>query len=178
MLRPAIFLDRDGTLMTDVAYCGDPADVAVFAGAAEALGRLRAHGYLLVLVTNQSGLGRGYFTEAAFAAVQEEFQRQLGPGLLDATYHCADAPEAATERRKPGAGMILEAAAEHGLDLGRSYFIGDSAVDLACGRRAGLAGVVLVRTGKNPAEAEQSEPDFLAGDLGAAADWILAQTTT
>ena len=175
MLRPAIFLDRDGTLMTDVAYCADPARVAVFPGAADALARLQARGYLLVLITNQSGIGRGYFTETHFRAVQDEFFRQLGPGFLTAAYHCPDAPDAATERRKPGAGMIFEAAAEHGIDLERSFLIGDSPVDLACGRRAGLAGVVLVGTGKNPDQARACGPHFLAGDLSAAADWILGR---
>jgi D-glycero-D-manno-heptose 1,7-bisphosphate phosphatase len=174
MLRPAIFLDRDGTLMTDVAYCGDPDLVAVFPDAPAALARLKARGYLLVLVTNQSGIGRGYITEAEFAAVQAEFFRQLGPQVFQAAYHCPDAPDFATERRKPGAGMIFEAAADHGLDLGRSFFIGDSAVDLACGRRAGLAGVVLVRTGRDPAQARHCQPDFLAQDLSEAVDWILA----
>ena len=176
MLRPAIFLDRDGTLMTDIAYCGDPAQVAVFSGAAPALARLKARGYLLVLVTNQSGLGRGYFTEADFAAVQAEFFRQLGDGVIDAAYHCADAPAAATGRRKPAPGMILEAAAEHAIDLSRSFLIGDSPVDLACGRNAGLAGVVLVRTGKDPGQAEHGQADFLANDLNAASAWILAHS--
>jgi D,D-heptose 1,7-bisphosphate phosphatase len=172
MLRPAIFLDRDGTLMTDVAYCGDPARVAVFPGAPAVLARLKARGYLLVLVTNQSGIGRGYFTEADFASVQAEFFRQLGPDLIDAAYHCPESPDAATARRKPGAGMIFEAAAEHAIDLGRSFLIGDGAVDLDC-RRAGLAGVVLVRTGKDPAATAHCQPDFLADDLDAAANWIL-----
>ena len=176
LLHPAIFLDRDGTLMTDVAYCGDPARVAVFPGAPAALARLRAGGYRLILVTNQSGIGRGYFTEADFARVQAEFFRQLGPGLIDAAYHCPDAPAAATERRKPGAGMLREAAAEHHLDLGRSFLIGDSPVDLACGRRASLAGVVLVRTGQDPARAALCQPDLLADDLDAAVTWILART--
>jgi D-glycero-D-manno-heptose 1,7-bisphosphate phosphatase len=161
--------------MTDVAYCGDPALVEVFPGAPVALRRLKAAGYALILVTNQSGLGRGYFSEADYAAVHAEFQRQLGPDLLDAAYHCGDAPEAATERRKPGAGMVMEAAAAHALDLSRSFLIGDSPVDLACGRRAGLAGVVLVRTGRDPAAAARSQPDFLADDLAAATNWILAR---
>jgi D-glycero-D-manno-heptose 1,7-bisphosphate phosphatase len=173
--RPAIFLDRDGTLMTDVAYCGDPARVEVFPGAPVALRRLKAAGYALILITNQSGIGRGYFSEADYSRVHNEFLRQLGAGLLDAAYHCADAPAAASERRKPGAGMVFEAAAEHGLDLGRSYLVGDSPVDLACGRRAGLAGVVLVRTGNDSAAAERTQPDFLADDFPAAADWILAR---
>src|SRR6187549_837149 len=87
---PAVFLDRDGTLMRDVDYCGDPTQVEVFAGAAEALGRLKANGYKLIIVTNQSGLGRSYFTEADYRAVEKEFLRQLGEGLIDATYYCPD----------------------------------------------------------------------------------------
>ena len=160
--------------MTDVDYCGDPSLVTVFPYARAALTRLKAAGYQLVLVTNQSGIGRGYFTEAAFTTVQDEFLRQLGPDLLDAAYHCPDAPDAATGRRKPGIGMLLEAAADHALDLGRSFLIGDSAVDLECGRRANLAGVVLVRTGKDPSQTRHCQPDFLADDLASAADWILA----
>lgn len=163
--------------MTDVAYCRDPAQVTVFPGAAAALSALKSRGFRLILVTNQSGIGRGYFSEADFAAVQHEFLHQLGPGLLDAAYHCPDAPDAATDRRKPGPGMLLEAAADHGIDLRRSFLIGDAAVDLDCGRRAGLAGVVLVRTGKDPAQAQHCQPDCFADDLTAAVDWILRQPT-
>src|ERR1700704_1060488 len=83
---PAVFLDRDGTIMRDVDYCGDPAEVEVFPGAAGALGRLKAGGYKLIIVTNQSGIGRGYFSETDYRAVEKEFLRQLGAGLIDATY--------------------------------------------------------------------------------------------
>ena len=98
---PAVFLDRDGTLMRDVDYCADPKDVQVFPQAAEALAELKQNGYKLIIVTNQSGIGRGYFTETAYRAVEAEFLRQLGNGLIDASYHCADLPRAAQSGASP-----------------------------------------------------------------------------
>ena len=176
---PAVFLDRDGTLMTDVEYCGDPTRVAVFPGTAAALARLREGGYRLVMISNQSGIGRGYFSEDDFRRVQAELTRQLGDtGRLDGVYHCAERPEAASERRKPGPGMILEAAADLGLDLPRSYIVGDSRADVEAGRRAGLAGAVFVLTGKAPEERLTCRPDAVAADLAAAAGWILERGTT
>ena len=170
---PAVFLDRDGTLMEDVDYCRDPAQVRVFPGAAEALRRLKARGFYLFIVTNQSGIGRGYFTEDDFQRVQSELIRQLGEGLFDAVYRCADAPDHATERRKPGWGMILEAWGQYPIDLARSYIVGDSGRDIEAGRRAGLAANVLVLTGKGHEQAVLCEPDFIAAGLAEAADWIL-----
>ena len=172
-LSPAVFFDRDGTLMEDAEYCRDPSQVIVYPDAAGTLRRLRMHGFHTFIVTNQSGIGRGYFTEDDFQRVQTELLHQLGDGLLDAVYHCPDAPDTATDRRKPGPGMILEAAREHGLDLTRSYMIGDSARDLEAARRAGLAASVLVLTGTGRAQLARCQPDFAAENLSSAADWIL-----
>jgi histidinol-phosphate phosphatase family protein len=176
-LTPAVFLDRDGTLMEEVNYCRDPALVSVFPDAAAALAQLRQRGFQIIMVTNQSGIGRGYFTEQEFQTVQAEVLRQLGEGLIDAVYFCPDAPDQATDRRKPGPGMILEAAAEHGIDLARSYLIGDTASDIECARRAGLAGSALVLTGHGRTHEEKCQPDCVASNLAAAADWVLQQDT-
>ena len=119
--RPAVFLDRVGTLMRDVDYCGDPRKVEVFPQAVEALRRLKQSGYKLIVITNQSGIGRGYFTEEDYRAVEAEFVRQLGEGLIDASYHAPDLPASNSIRRKPGPGMIFEAQHEHHLDLRRSH---------------------------------------------------------
>ena len=173
--RPAVYFDRDGTLMEDVDYCADPARVRVYADAPGALARLKERGYVLVMATNQSGIGRGYFTEADFARVQAECLRQLGPGLLDACYHCAEAPAGASLRRKPGPGMLLEGARDHRLDLARSYMVGDNWTDVECGRRAGVAASVLVLTGKGPEQAGRCRPDHVAAGLAGAADWILGR---
>jgi D-glycero-D-manno-heptose 1,7-bisphosphate phosphatase len=134
-LRRAVFFDRDGTLMEDVHYCGDPALVRVYPGVSEALMRLRAAGWAVFILTNQSGIGRGLITEDQYLEVQAEFLRQTG--TVDGSYYCADGPDAPSERRKPAPGMLLDAAREHGIDLAESWMVGDKAVDVECGRRAG-----------------------------------------
>lgn len=167
---PAVFLDRDGTLMRDVDYCGDPARVEVFPSAAEALRRLKRHGYKLVVITNQSGIGRGYFTEADYRLVEAEFLRQLGEGLIDASYYCPDLPNIHSIRRKPGPGMIFEAQREHRLDLRRSFLVGDKASDIGCGLNAGLK-TILVETGYG-AGATDCGADWIAADIAQAAEII------
>jgi len=144
-LRPALFIDRDGTLMEEVDHCCDPALVKAYPGAAEELTRARALGWATIIITNQSGIGRGYFTVEQFEAVQRELLRQLGD-VIDASYMAPDHPNNPTPRRKPAPGMLLEAAADHGLDLSRSWMIGDKAIDIECGKNAGTR-TILVETG-------------------------------
>ena len=170
---PAVFLDRDGTLMRDVDYCGDPREVQVFPEAAGALRRLKQNGYKLVVITNQSGIGRGYFTETDYLAVEAEFVRQLGHELIDASYHCPDLPRASSIRRKPGPGMIFEAQRDHLLDLRRSFLIGDKASDIGCGRNAGVR-TILVRTGYGAGQ-ENCGADWIARDIAHAAEIILTE---
>jgi len=158
-LRPALFLDRDGTLMEEVDHCRDPALVKAYPGASEELTRAKALGWATIIVTNQSGIGRGYFTEEEFRAVQLELHRQLGD-VIDASYMAPDHPDTPSPRRKPAPGMILEATAEHGIDLSRSWMIGDKAIDIECGRNAGVR-TILVETGYGRKTAECS-PDHRA----------------
>jgi len=167
----AVFFDRDGTLMEEVHYCGDPARVRVFPGVPEALRKLKAAGFRAFVITNQSGIARGLITEAQYHAVQEELLRQIGAGLIDAAYFCADPPAAPSTRRKPEPGMVLEAAAAYDIDLSRSYFIGDKSADIECGRRAGTR-TILVLTGY-PAEPD-SHPDFTARDIAEAVQIVLS----
>jgi D-glycero-D-manno-heptose 1,7-bisphosphate phosphatase len=167
----AVFLDRDGTVMRDVDYCGDPARVEVFPGAADALRRLKASGYKLIILTNQSGIARGYFSDDDYRAVEREFLRQLGGELIDATYYCSDLPDTSSPRRKPAPGMIFEAQRDHRLDLARSYIVGDKGSDIACGRNAGVR-TILVLTGYGARESD-SRPDWIARDLAHAAEIIL-----
>jgi D-glycero-D-manno-heptose 1,7-bisphosphate phosphatase len=166
----AVFFDRDGTLMEDVHYCGDPALVRVYPGVREAIRSLRAAGFGVFVVSNQSGIGRGLISEEQYRAVQEEFLRQAGE--IDGSYYCADAPEVPSTRRKPEPGMVLEAAAEHGIELGASWFVGDKAVDVECGRRAGTK-TIQVMTGYG---AEQRcEADLLCRDAVEAAAAIMSR---
>jgi D-glycero-D-manno-heptose 1,7-bisphosphate phosphatase len=150
-MRPAVFLDRDGTLMEEVDYCRDPEKVGILPGVSEGLARLKSAGYALVIVTNQSGLGRGRITPAEYEAVHARLIELLGVGLIDATYFCPDHPDRASDRRKPGAGMVLEAARDLGLDLSRSWLIGDKRSDVACALKAGVR-PVLVQTGYGAGE--------------------------
>ena len=166
----AVFFDRDGTLMEEVSYCADPALVRVFPGVPEALRRLKRAGFGIFLITNQSGIGRGLVTEPEYRAVHQEFLRQAGEGALDAAYYCPDPPGVPSACRKPEPGMVLEAAAEHAIDLSASYFVGDKAADIECGRRAGTR-TVLVLTGYG--RAQDCVPDFTCEDAVAAIDTIL-----
>jgi D,D-heptose 1,7-bisphosphate phosphatase len=170
-LTPAIFLDRDGTLMADTGYVGMVSDVRVFDGVREALAALKARGFLTVIVTNQSGIARGKFTLADYEAVHARFLALLGPGLIDATYMCAEHPDTAGDRRKPGPGMLLEAARDLGIDLTRSWMVGDRTTDLEAGRRAGVRSV-LVLTGED-ARDHSAQAEFVAKDFASAADFIL-----
>lgn len=167
----AVFLDRDGTIMHDVEYCGDPTRVEVFDGAAAALRRLKAAGFKIIVITNQSGIGRGYFSESDYRTVEAEAARQLGNEIVDATYFCPDAPDLASMRRKPAPGMIFEAARDHEIDLSRSFFVGDKRIDAECGRNAGVR-TILVQTGCERHE-QDGAADWLATDLGEAVDTIL-----
>jgi D-glycero-D-manno-heptose 1,7-bisphosphate phosphatase len=171
-LSPAVFLDRDGTLIREVNYCSDPKQVEIFAGVPEALQRLRNAGYKLILITNQAGIGRGYFTEAQYRLVEAEVARLVLPATFDGVYFCADHPDSATERRKPGTGMVIEAQREHDVDLARSFFVGDKAIDVECGRKAGVR-TILVKTGYG-ADETHANPDWVADDFSAAADIILS----
>jgi D-glycero-D-manno-heptose 1,7-bisphosphate phosphatase len=171
-LTPAIFLDRDGTLIEDTGYVARAEDVRVYPGTPEALTALKARGFRTVIVTNQSGIARGLFSEADYHAVHARLMELLGPGLIDAAYFCADHPECATDRRKPRAGMLLEAARDLGLDLPRSWMIGDRPGDLEAGRRAGCR-TILVRTGEG-ARASADLADHVAADFASAAAYLLA----
>jgi D-glycero-D-manno-heptose 1,7-bisphosphate phosphatase len=173
-LSPAVFIDRDGTIMQDVDYCSDPQQVKIFPRVAEALRRLKSKGFKVIIITNQSGIGRGFFTVEQYRAVEAEVLRQLGDGLIDATYFCPDVPGQHSSCRKPAPGMIVEATREHQIDLARSFLIGDKEIDAECGRNVGVR-TIRVRTGFDR-ETAGSMADWVAEDLPAAAEIILNTT--
>jgi D-glycero-D-manno-heptose 1,7-bisphosphate phosphatase len=167
---PATFVDRDGTIMQDADYCSDPKQVQIFPGVPEALRRLKSNGFKLIIITNQSGIGRGLFTIDQYRAVEAEVLRQLGDGLIDSTYFCPDVPGQHSSCRKPAPGMILQAAREHKIDLARSFLIGDKEIDAECGRNAGVR-TIRVQTGPQR-DMTSTIADWVAADLVEAAEII------
>jgi D-glycero-D-manno-heptose 1,7-bisphosphate phosphatase len=170
-LSSAVFIDRDGTIMEDTDYCSDPNDVRIFPGVVEALGRLKSRGFKLIIITNQSGIGRGLFTLDQYRVVESEVLRQLGKGLVDATYYCPDAPGQDSKCRKPAPGMVVKAARDHQIDLSRSFLIGDKEIDVECAHNAGVR-AIRVRTGIQR-DVTGSNAEWVADDVPASVQIIL-----
>jgi D-glycero-D-manno-heptose 1,7-bisphosphate phosphatase len=171
----AVFFDRDDTIIKNVPYLGDPAQVLLLPGAAESLARLHHAGYLLFLVSNQSGVGRGLITVEQVQAVTAEMMRQLGQNYFTRILNCYEEPAATgVIRRKPSPQVVFETAREFALDLTRSYFVGDRLADVLAGRNAGCR-TILVLSGHNRAERPLSIQlaQVVAEDLTAVADHIL-----
>lgn len=185
--QAAVFLDRDGTINQDVDYLSRAEDVELIPGAGQAIARLNRAGLAVVVVSNQSGLARGYFDWGDLAKVQAEINRQLAEhgAKVDAYYVCPHLPppqgkvyELAIECdcRKPKPGLIMRAASQMALDLEESFMVGDRQRDVSSGRAANLTSI-LVETGQDDgAEPEPGqEPHFIARDLAQAVDWILGR---
>jgi D-glycero-D-manno-heptose 1,7-bisphosphate phosphatase len=177
----AVFLDRDGTIIEERNYLFRVEEVEIIPGAAAALGRLCRAGFKLFIVSNQSGVGRGYFTLAEVEKVNQYLLSELErEGVrFERIYIAPEAPNAPSRGRKPSPQFLLDARDECGVDLARSYMIGDKLIDLECGWNAGVKKCLLVRTGYG-AELERTSADDLAAavvvdDLPAAAQWIVEQ---
>lgn len=178
MKKPAraVFIDRDGVLIHDADYLASVKGLKVYAGAARALGILRQAGFKIVIVTNQSGVARGYFTLTAVKKIHAELKRRLAKAgaRWDAIYISPHGPKSGHPWRKPGTGMLLAAKKKLGLDLKGSYLVGDKTSDIECARRAGCAGI-LVRTGKGGRDQEYTaKPAIIRRDLLSAARWIVS----
>lgn len=176
--RRAVFLDRDGVVTVEGgAYVTRPDDLRLLSGAAEAVARLTAAGWPVFLFTNQAGVGRGCLTLETLEAIHARLCAEIGAagGHLTSIYACIHAPEAGCDCRKPKPGLLLQAAAEHSLDLSACYVVGDSPRDIAAAHAAGCR-ALLVLTGHTPvydaATFPPPPPDHVFPDLAAAADWL------
>jgi D-glycero-D-manno-heptose 1,7-bisphosphate phosphatase len=185
--RPAVFLDRDGTINEQMGYINHSSRFILLPGTAEAIRTLNEHNIPVVVVTNQSGLARGYFPLSLLDEVHAKMKRQLAAegAHIDGLYICPHHPEAKEERyrkvcdcRKPKTGLLEQAAAELNLDLSRSFMVGDRWSDLKCGVRAGATSI-LVLTGYGRGDLEyigprqELQPAKVAEDLGEAVGWIV-----
>jgi len=178
MLKPAIFFDRDNTLIINDGYLGDPAKVILMPGAADAVARARSLGFTLVTISNQSGVARGLFDEASVQAVDQRMDELLladnAEAKIDLHLYCPYHPEAVvaaykmeSDLRKPAPGMILAAAKQLGLDLENSWVIGDGHRDIEAGRSAGCRTILFVPPGVPPSDAAngKSSAYFVVGSL-------------
>lgn len=162
--RPALFLDRDGAVVEETEYLCRVEDVVMIPGAADVIAAANRRGVAVVVVTNQGGIGRGFYGWAEFQSVQQAIIATLAAdgAHLDAVYACAHHPEGRNgfahpnhPARKPNPGMLLQAASDLALDLKRSWLIGDKAIDVEAAKRAGLAGALQVATGHGGAERQR-----------------------
>ena len=175
-----MFLDRDGTIIEDKDYLSRPEEVVIYPGVPEALQRLAKAGFKLVIVTNQSGVGRGYFTLADVENVHRHLIAEFGRHNVhfEKIYVAPEAPDQASRGRKPSPQFLFDARDELGIDLQQSYMIGDKLIDLACGWNAGLKRSLLVRTGYGAKMEAQKTPELsraiIVDDLTAAVHWILS----
>ncbi len=187
-LRPALFIDRDGTLTEEVGYVNHPKRLRLLPRSAQAIRRLNESGIAAVVVTNQAGVARGYFSEEVLAAVNTVLVARLKEegAYLDGIYVCIHHPtegvppyRVVCDCRKPKPGLLQRAAADHGLDLSRSTLVGDKPSDLVAARAVGAEGV-LVLTGYGLGEWEYRRqtfgvaPDHVAEDLFDAVEWVIA----
>lgn len=180
MPRRAVFIDRDGTLVEEVHYLHRPEDVLVVKGVPAALKKLKRAGFLLFIITNQAGIGRGYYTEADMQRVHRYLLGALGKdgAAVDGVYFCPHHPDDRCNCRKPSPKFLFDAAAQFDIRLANSFMIGDRIGDLEAGRRAGTRSI-LVRTGYGEEELKMAghnlPADHIAKDFPAAVNWILKQ---
>ena len=176
----AVFVDRDDTLMVDVKYCDNPDLVQLLPGAAEGLRSLKSAGFRVVIVTNQSGIGRGYFDVETLEKVHDRLRSELRKkgADYDAIYYCPHTPEDDCNCRKPKPGLFLRAASELNIDLASSYTLGDRNLDVEAGRAAGTRTILVSNDSQNSGPELLSAPDFVVSDLHEAADVIVSSAKT
>jgi len=183
----AFFLDRDGTINLDPGYISQPSAIHLLPGAASAIRRARDQGFKIVVITNQSGVGRGLIPADVLPRINErlnELLRQEAGGFVDYFACCVHHPDSGCHCRKPSPRLVYEAQAALSIDLASSIFVGDRLTDIATGKSAPVGLTVLVRTGDGceqeamlgDSPSIESAPDHIAEDLGAAVDWVLQRT--
>jgi len=172
-LKRAVFLDRDGTLIEEVNFLSRTEDLRFFSFTEQAIDLLKEKGYLIVVITNQSGIGRRIFEEKAMHEIHAEIQRKLD-NKIDAFYFCPHLPDEGCACRKPKAGMIRQAAKDFPIDLERSWMIGDKAMDVGTGFNARIkTALVLTGYGRKDFEKLKVKPDLVAENLLAAVEQII-----
>ncbi|MFH1386439.1 MAG: D-glycero-beta-D-manno-heptose 1,7-bisphosphate 7-phosphatase [bacterium] len=184
-MQAAVFLDRDGTIIEDTGYIKSPKEIKFIPGAIEAIKQLQLAGYKIIIISNQAGVARGYYSEDMLQTIDKTVHRLVlhGGAHIDASYYCPHHPEHGVypykqecDCRKPFPGLIKKAEKDLKLDLSRSFMVGDKTTDIEAGQKAGVKTVmVLTGRGKEEQNMVANKPNYLADDLEAAAAWILKE---
>ena len=180
--RIAVFVDRDGTICFDKHYLSDPSGLELIPTVAEGMKKLNDAGISVVVVTNQSGIARGYFTEDRLKDIHEHMKMTLeakGARILD-IFHCPHMPNSGCACRKPAPGLLYQASEKHGIDLTESFVIGDRMMDIEMAHAEGATGILAPEPGDQYNVAKEireskDRPDFIAKSFLEAVDWILAK---
>ena len=179
MIRAAVFLDRDGTLNIDKGYVHRIEDWEWISGAIDAIAALKKAGFLVIVITNQAGIARGYYDEVAMANLHAKINEELkGHGAaIDGFYHCPHHPEFGAVRececRKPMPGLIYEASQDFDIDLGHSWLVGDKASDIQAGLSAGIKSILVLTGYGNKERALLGDDGICATDIAAASRYII-----
>jgi len=165
MADRAVFLDRDGTMAEDVSYCRRPEDFRLLPNTARAIKLLNEHGFKVIVVTNQSGIARGYFTEETLAEIHEKMKEELARqgARVDAIYYCPHHPDDNCDCRKPKPGMMLQAVKDYHIDLKRSFVMGDMPSDIAMGKATGCRAILIGN--RPPVGGGEAAPEAIARDI-------------
>ncbi len=166
----AVFIDRDGTINRDVPYCSRPEDFELLPGVGEGISLLKESGYKIIVVTNQSGIARGFFTEEMLEKIHNKMKKDLAQynASVDAVYYCPHHPDDKCDCRKPNPKMIFDAAKDFNINISQSYVIGDSDKDAEAGKRAGCKKALIVNQNITAIAAEGKFFSFVE-----AANWLL-----
>ena len=171
----AVFLDRDGTINIDVNYCRRVEDFIILPGIPEAIKLLNQHNFKVIIITNQSGIGRGYFSKAILLRIHQHMEEELAKhnAHIDEIYYCPHHPDENCDCRKPKPKFIIQAAAKYNIKLDLSYMIGDEIKDVITGKAAGCKTVLLPRSKNTLNNLKTIKPDHVATDLLTAVNWII-----
>jgi len=174
--KRAVFLDRDGTIARDVHYCRRVEDFEILPTVPQAIRQLNECGFEVVVVTNQSGVARGYFTEETLLQIHQHMRQELAEygARVDAIYYCPHHPDDMCDCAKPRPGLLLRAAEELGIDLRRSFMIGDAVRDIEAGKTAGCR-TVLIADGLDARRELTNPPDYVAGSMLEVAQWVVGE---
>jgi D,D-heptose 1,7-bisphosphate phosphatase len=175
MRNKAVFIDRDGTINIDGPYLSDPGKFQMYPGVGEGVGNLKKNGFKVIVITNQSGIGRGYFTEKDLIKIhekmREEFQRFHTD--VDGIYYCPHRPDDNCDCRKPKTKLFEQAIHDHGIDVKKSYMLGDTMQDVEAGKKIGVKTILIPVLPNENTGIYTHKPDYIATNFNKAVEWIL-----